>query len=178
MRVWCSLILRADFNPEPLSHYYPRHRKLSYVQSDVESVLSEAMTSASDWNICNGLVKFLSESRSLPEEGIFLGFHNLLQVKLVLVKKSVKCKMMAKMSRISGIWRCIMGFERMSRDLWVAPPGGYLRYLGPSPLTAVQGVLNFFRHPFLICSSCLRMYKHFSWRATALGQQNLFCQQR
>ena len=63
-------------------------------------------------------------------------------------------------------------------DTWVAPPGGYLRYLGPSPLTAVQGVLNFFRHPFLICSSCLRMYKHFSWTATALSHQNLFCQQR
>ena len=66
-----------------------------------------------------------------------------LSVKSVLVKKCVKCKMRAKMLRMSDIWRRMMGFERMLRDLWVAPPGGYLRHLGPSPLTAVQGVLHF-----------------------------------
>ena len=72
-----------------------------------------------------------------------------------LVKKSVKCKVIAEMLRMSGIWRRIMGSERMLGDLWVAPPGGdwgvtkvappggYLKYLGPSPLTAVQGVLHF-----------------------------------
>ena len=99
------------------------------------------------------------------------------------------CISVAEMSRMSGIWRRIMGFERMLRDLWVAPPGGdwgdtwvappggYLRYLGPSPLTAAQGVLHFFRHPFLICSSCLRIYKHFSWPAIAVGHQNLLCHQ-
>ena len=90
-----------------------------------------------------------------------------LPVKSVLVKKCVKCKMRAKMLRMSDIWRRMMGFERMLSDLWVAPPGGYLRHLGPSPLTAVQRGATFLRHPFLICSSRL-------WRTTSGGQLLLF----
>ena len=94
-----------------------------------------------------------------------------LPVKSVLVKKCVKCKMRAKMLRMSDIWRRMMGLERMLRDLWVAPPGGYLRHLGPSPLTAVQRGATFLRHPFLICSSRL-------WTTTSVRHQNLLCQQR
>ena len=75
------------------------------------------------------------------------------------------------MLRMSDIWRRMMGLERMLRDLWVAPPGGYLRHLGPSPLTAVQRGATFFRHPFLICSSRL-------WTTTSVRHQNLLCQQR
>ena len=94
-----------------------------------------------------------------------------LPVKSVLVKKCVKCKMRAKMLRMSDIWRRMMGFERMLSDLWVAPPGGYLRHLGPSPLTAVQRGATFLWHPFLICSSRL-------WTTTSVRHQNLLCQQR
>ena len=90
-----------------------------------------------------------------------------LPVKSVLVKKCVKCKMRAKMLRMSDIWRRMMGFERMLSDLWVAPPGGYLRHLGPSPLTAVQRGATFLIHPFLICSSRL-------WTTTSGGQLLLF----
>ena len=62
-----------------------------------------------------------------------------------------------------------MGSERMLGDLWVAPPGGdwgvtwvappggYLRYLGPSPLTAVQGVLHFSDIRFLFVHPVLRI---------------------
>ena len=45
--------------------------------------------------------------------------------------------------------------ERMSRDLWAAPPGGCPRYLGPSPLTAEQGVLHFSHFRFIFVCRAL-----------------------
>ena len=45
--------------------------------------------------------------------------------------------------------------ERMSRDLWAAPPGGYPRYLGPSPLTAEQRVLHFSHFRFIFVCRAL-----------------------